>query len=236
MFGLKHLEAMLFSIIVIALIVRYLVKKDYEVKKVMIVFVSFFYIFELLKVAYFVFVEHRYPVSAYPFYLCSTPLYFMWILIFSKNEKILQMTKAAVFAIFLTAGVAALLYPSIIIGGNSSWTFSVDNIRPAISILFHTLMVTVPIYMIWTKYYVPKYKDVIYVEIVILIMIIIVSILNTTLDADFFFLNRGEGSPIRFLHDQHLFLFKTLTVFLHLIIIGGISVLSTFVYHKTKNH
>lgn len=234
MFGLKHLEAIMFTVVVNIFIVKHLLRKQYSPKRVMLVFIAFFYLLEILKVLYFIIFEHGYPVSAYPFYLCSTPLYFMWVLVFSKNEKILHFFKSNIAAIFLTSGCAAMMYPSLIIGGDLAWSFSVENIRPAVSVLFHTFMIAVPLYMLATGYYKPKYKDVMYVEVLLLITMIFIYILNTIIDSDFFFLNRGEGSPIQWLKEISEFWFVFLTFFLHFVIIGGVSVVTTVISNKVQ--
>ena len=155
----------------------------------------------------------------------------MWILFYTKDEAVLNKIKPIIYTIFLTGGVAALIYPSLILGGNENWSFTVDNIRPAISILFHAVMVLLPVYMITSHYYQPKYKDVFIVETALIIMMIVVSIINVLFDSDFFFLNYGEGSPIRELYYQNrLFLFRFLTVVLHIVVIGVVHLSSTFIY------
>lgn len=231
MFGLKHLEAILFVVLFNVVIITFLKKKNFKTKNVMLVATIMFYVFELLKVIFTVASSGRYYHTSWPFYLCSTPLYIMWLLVYSKNKNVLKVIKPIVFTIFLTGGVAALIYPSLILGGNKDWSFTVDNIKPAISILFHAVMILVPMYMLSSKYYKPKYKDVIYVEIALCIMMVVVSVINYFVGSDFFFLNIGEGSPIRFLHDQNLFLFRFLTVFLHVFIIGLVHIASTFLYN-----
>lgn len=231
MFGIKHLEALLFVVLFVYLVMKFIKYKGYETKNVMLFATISFYVFEVLKIIFTVVSTGTYGKTSWPFYLCSTPLYIMWILHYSTNEALLNKVKPVVFTIFLTGGVAALAYPSLILGGTPNWSFTVDNIRPAISILFHAIMILVPVYMINSGYYKPRYKDVYTVEIALLIMIMVVSIINFIFNADFFFLNWGEGSPIRFLHDQNLFLFRFLTIFLHILIIGLVHISSTLVFN-----
>lgn len=234
MFSLKHLEAIVFSIVVIFILLKVLLNKKYKIENVMIGFIIMFYFFEVVKVGYQFAVYHKYQVKSMPFYLCSTPLYFLWIFAFTKNQKVLHIFKSISCAIFLTAGLAALLYPSIIIGNTPNWSFTSDNILPAVSILFHTLMIAVPLFMLISGYYKPQYKDIKYILIALLIMMFTVFWINKALDADFFFLNKGKGSPVEFLKEVNVILFTFVTAFLHLFIIGGVHLLMTKIFNSIR--
>ena len=53
----------------------------------------------------------RYPWYIFPFQLCSTPLYVLPVLIFSKNEKVKDACAAFLMTFSLFGGLVTILYP-----------------------------------------------------------------------------------------------------------------------------
>lgn len=153
LFGSKHLIGILF-ITVFFILVSTLIKKDkvQDQNKFILIIMIAFYVLEVLKIGYIIYLDKAYPIYQLPFHLCSIPLYLYPLMYFMKNTKFVdKYIKPASYSLVLIAGIMALALPTNILGSQISWLPLKDNILPIISFFYHGLMIFSSIYFIEIK-------------------------------------------------------------------------------------
>ena len=135
-----------------------------------------------------------------PFHLCSMALY-AYLFIGSKNGgKFAQFLKPFSFAVMLLATSLILAIPegANIMGNLNNWSFVYDNLLPYQSFLYHGCLIFVPLYMIISGFYSPKWIDILKAICVLVVCACFSQALNFIFEgsnADFMMLRYGNGSP-----------------------------------------
>jgi uncharacterized membrane protein YwaF len=228
LFGDKHLIGLLFIAIIFLFLGSVLSKmKNLNHKKMILIFMIMFYILEIAKIGYIIYLDKVYPIYQLPLHLCSVPLYLYPLMYFFKNSRFIEeYIKPAAYSLVLIAGVMAMALPTNILGGAINWFPLKDNILPIISFLYHGLMIFSSIYLLISKYYkfhISNYIKVMSVGVFFAIMAIIA---NALLDKDFMLLNYATGSPLAFIFE----ISKPLYI---LSMIGGFAILIGIVFLLT---
>ena len=221
-FGYKHLTglAWLFSLIAIALIIVLYVKKKYNkgesYDRAVIRYTAYFmWAWEIIKTIRMVNNADFGPIGTYPlwmapFHLCSMGLYAYLIVGSKKPSKLSEIVKPFSYGVMLLATMIILTIPasSGIMGSQPNWKFTFDNILPFQSFLYHGCLVFVPLYMILSGFYSPKWSDIPKALIVFVICACFSQSLNFVFEgsgADFMMLRYGNGSPfVGILHTNPL--------------------------------
>ena len=227
-FGYKHLTglAWLFSLIAIALVTLLYIRKKYNKgenydRAVVRYTVYFMWGWEIIKTIRMV--NHAdfgavgtYPLWMAPFHLCSMGLY-AYLIIGSKHSgKLAEFVKPFSFAVMLLATSLILTIPasSGIMGSEPNWKFTFDNILPFQSFLYHGCLVFVPLYMILSGFYNPKWSDIPKAVGVLAICACFSQSLNFIFEgsnADFMMLRYGNGSPfVGLLHTNPFLYYMTM--------------------------
>ena len=119
LFGPKHLVGLGY-VIVIVLIGLFAFGSKADKRKILIL-TLLFYLFEIIKIGYYLVESGTYPMNHLPLHLCSLPLYVYPILYFSKKgSKLEEMAMASAFITIIAGGIVALLIPTNIIGGKNN--------------------------------------------------------------------------------------------------------------------
>ena len=225
-FGFKHLLGLLwlFSIIIVLLIVLLTIKKklkkDEKFDKAVIRYTCYFmWGWEIIKTIRMVNHSDYGPVGTYPlwmapFHICSMGLYVYLIIGSKRTTKIQEYVKPFGYAVMLLATTIILVIPgsSGILGNLDNWNFVFDNILPYQSFLYHGCLVFVPLYMVISGFYRPKWKDILYSSIVLVICACFAQSLNFIFEGsncDFMMLRYGNGNPF-----QHILLSNALLYYL----------------------
>jgi uncharacterized membrane protein YwaF len=227
---IKHIQGLAICLLLIIVILRILLKGKRNVNRVILSFIITFYVLEILKNIFLYQWYGHYNLSNLPFYLCSAPLYILWGLIVFKEGTNKKILKGIIYGVFLGSSIVPMLIPKFIIGSKDFWDFSMDNLIPMISYLFHSLMLLIPLYMILSKYYKPKYFDLIYMNIYLVVWSSIVYVVNHLLQTNFMFLNDPVKSPIAFLQQYDGFLLFILSLGAYIIVLTTISFFITSLY------
>ena len=215
-FGSKHLIglAWLFSIIAVLLVVLLLVKKKYNkdesYDKAVIRYTCYFmWAWEIIKTIRLINYSDYGPVGHYPmwmapFHICSMGLYAYLIIGSKKDSKLIEWVKPFGFSVLLIVTCIILTIPqsSGILGSTNDWSFTFDNLLPYQSWLYHGCLVFVPLYMILSGFYKPKFSDIYKAFIVLCVVAAFAQSLNFIFEgsgADFMTLRYGNGNPFQFL-------------------------------------
>lgn len=215
-FGSKHLIglAWLFSLIAIALVLLLYIKKKYnkgeQYDKAVIRYTCYFmWIWEIIKSIRMINCSDYGPIGYYPlwmapFHICSMGLYAYLIIGSKKDSKVAEWVKPFGYAVMLIVTSIILTIPQAtsLLGVTNDWKFTFDNILPYQTWLYHGCLVFVPLYMILSGFYKPKFSDIYKAIVVLCIVAVFAQSLNFILDgsnADFMTLRYGYGNPFQFL-------------------------------------
>ena len=213
-FGYKHLTglAWLFSLIAVTLVVTLYVRKKYNkgeaYDRAVIRYTAYFmWGWEIIKTIRMVNHADYGPIGTYPlwmapFHLCSMGLYAYLIVGSKKPGKLAEFIKPFSFAVMILATSLILTIPasSGIMGTDPNWKFTFNNLLPYQSFLYHGCLVFVPLYMILSGFYNPKWSDIPKALIVFIICASFSQSLNFIFEgsgADFMMLRYGKGSPFQ---------------------------------------
>lgn len=215
-FGSKHLTglAWLFTLIAVLLTTLLIIRKKFnkgeKFDRAVIRYTCYFmWAWEIIKTirminyADFGPVGH-YPLWMAPFHICSMALYAFLIIGSKKPNKIEGWVKPFGYAVMLVATLIILTIPasSGILGTPTDWGFVFENLLPYQSWLYHGSLVFVPLYMVLSGFYRPKFSDLYKSATVLVIVATFAQILNFTFEgsgADFMTLRYGNGNPLNFL-------------------------------------
>ena len=239
-FGSKHLTglAWLFSLIAIVLAVTLTVKKKrklgVEFDKVVIRYTCYFmWAWEIIKTIRMINCSDYGPVGYYPlwmapFHICSMGLYAYLIISSKRTGKLAEWVTPFGYSVLMLVTSMILTIPasSGILGTVGDWRFVFDNILPYQSFLYHGCLVFVPLYMVLSGFYRPRWSDIYRATTVLLVVAAFAQTLNYLLEgsgADFMTLRYGNGNPFAFLLAQTPALYY---IVLAAISIGGIALIT----------
>ena len=133
-----------------------------------------------------VLIDGHYDSSYLPFHLCLIGAQFMAVDAFYESKII----KACLYYLFMPAAILSLFTP----GWDQVNKYSYVAI---ISWIIHGINSFYPIYIVLSKEYLPKLKDILYPIIFILVSLPIIKILNKKLVANYYFIEEPyEGSAL----------------------------------------
>ena len=238
-FGYKHLTglAWLFSLIAILLVATLLVKKKWKLgenfDKAVIRYTCYFmWAWEIVKTIRMVNYEDFGPVGYYPLWMapvhiCSMALYAFLIVGSKKTFKLQEWVNPFAYAVMLLCTSIILIIPasSGILGYVTDWSFTFDNILPYQSWLYHGSLVFVPLYMVISGFYRPRWSDIYRGTTVLVVTAVVAHTLNNTFEgsgADFMMLKTGNGNPFAYLLTDSPVLYYVL---LATVAIGGMALL-----------
>ena len=158
-----------------------------------------------------------YPLWMAPFHICSMGLYAFLIIGSKKDSKIAEWVKPFAFAVMMLVTSIILIIPgsSGILGTDPYWGFNFDNILPYQSFFYHGSILFVPLYMILSGFYRPKWFDIVKALVVLSVSAIFAQTLNYIFEGsgcDFMTLRYGNGNPFQFILQQSPFLYYLLIV------------------------
>ena len=215
-FGYKHITGLiwLFALIIIALVVLLVIRKKYKLgekfdKAVIKCTCALMWLGEIIKTFRMVNYDDYGPIGYYPlwmgpFHICSMALYAYIILGSKKNGKLSEWVKPFGYAVILIVTSILLVMPSAasILNGPEDWKFCFDNILPYQAWVYHGLIFFVPLYMVLSGFYRPKWSDIYKAAVVLLVCAAGAQALNYGFEgsnADFMTLRYGYGNPFAFL-------------------------------------
>ena len=237
-FGIKHLTglAWLFSLITILLVVLLLIRKKLNKGNsfdcaVIRYTVYFMWGWEVIKTIRLINGADFGPVGTYPFFmapfhLCSMSLYAYLFISSKKAGKFAEWLKPFSFAVMLLATCLILAIPESagIMGSTPNWSFVYDNILPYQSFMFHGCLIFVPLYMVISGFYRPRWIDILKSVAVLAVCACFSQTLNFIFEgsnADFMMLRYGNGSPFVSILWENPFLYY--------VVMGGLAILGTVV-------
>ena len=242
-FGPKHLIglAWLFSLIAVLLVVLLLIKKKFnkgtDFDKAVIRYTCYFmWIWEIIKTIRMINCDDYGPIGYYPlwmapFHICSMGLYAYLIIGSKRDSKLAEWVKPFGFAVMFLVTFIILIIPqsSGILGNTPHWGWEFDNLLPYQTWLYHGCLVFVPLYMLLSGFYKPKWSDLYKPPVVLLVCAAFAQTLNYVLvdsGADFMTLRYGNGNPFAFLIEISPVLY---IFFLAVIVIGVSSLFLTII-------
>ena len=217
-FGYKHLTglAWLFSLIIILLVTLLTIKKKFnkgkEYDKAVIRYTCYFmWVWEIIKTVRLVNFDDYGPVGHYPlwmapFHICSMGLYAYLVIGSKKDSKLKEWVMPFGYSVMILATSIILTIPnsSGVLGTQNNWSFVFDNLLPYQSFLYHGCLVFVPLYMILSGFYSPKWSDLYKSAVVLVVCAAFAQSLNYIFEGsgcDFMTLRYGNGNPFAYLLD-----------------------------------
>ena len=121
-----------------------------------------------------------------PLHLCGVSIFFIAWHAFSPNK----INREYLYCLSLPGALLALMFPN--------WTeYPILHFSSFNSFTMHTWLVLYTVMLLYSKELQPKFKDLKYTFVIILIYMIPIYFLNKVWDTNFFFLNTpSEGSPL----------------------------------------
>ena len=250
-FGYKHIMGLLWllTLIAVLLLALLLVRKKFNLgekydKRVIRYTCYFMWVWEIIKTVRMV--NHAdfgaigtYPLWMAPFHICSMGLYAYLIISSSRFERLSRWVKPFGYAVLMIAASIILVIPasSGILGSVENWSFCFDNILPYQSWLYHGCLIFVPLYMVLSGFYSPKWSDIYKGAAVLLVTALFSGSLNYIFEgsgADYMMLRYGRGNPLAFLLESAPILYY---LALGTVSIGGMSLVLTItiLIKKAKN-
>ena len=215
-FGYKHLMglAWLLPLIAVLLVTLLFVRRKFNLgekydKRVIRYTCYFMWMWEIIKTIRMVNYPDfgavgSYPLWMAPFHICSMGLYAYLIISSSRFKKLSSWVKPFSYGVLMLCASIILVIPasSGILGSVENWSFCFENILPFQSWMYHGCLILVPLYMVLSGFYRPKWSD-IYKSVAVLCVVgAFAQALNFILDgsnADFMMLRYGRGNPFAFL-------------------------------------
>ena len=180
-YGTYHF-ACLFIIFIFGVFLYKLWKKNKKFRKILAILPISLEIIRLLAVL----IDGHYDSSYLPFHLCIIGAQFMAVDAFYDSKII----KSCLYYLFMPAAILSLLTP----GWDQVNKYSYVAI---ISWIIHGINAFYPIYLVISKEYLPRLRDLIYPVIFILVTLPIIKVLNKKLEANYYFIEEPyEGSPL----------------------------------------
>ena len=236
-FGSKHLTGLLwlFSLIAIGLTVLLLIRKKYKLgekyDRAVIRYTCYFmWAWEVIKTFRMINCADYGPIGYYPLWMaplhiCSMGLYAYLIIGSKRAGKLAEWVTPFGYAVMMVVTSIILVIPqsSGILGSVNNWSFVFDNILPYQSFLYHGCLLFVPLYMVLSGFYRPRWSDIYKGATVLVVVAIFAQAMNFALEgsgADFMMLRYGNGNPFAFLLNGTPILYYLV---LSVVAIGGMS-------------
>ena len=169
-----------------------------------------------------------YPLWMGPFHVCSMALY-AYLIIGAKHpkKKLVEWVMPFGYATMLLVTCLILTIPasSGILGTPEDWSFCFENQMPYQAWVYHGCLVFVPLYMVLSGLYRPRWSDIYKSFAVLAVCATFAQALNYGFDgsgADFMTLRYGNGNPLAFLLDSAPALYY---IVLAVVVIGGVSLI-----------
>ena len=148
MFGTKHIILLVVCAVYIAVSLIILCKKRVKVINALRILGAIGLVSETLKMCtYIVINEEKYggylPKTDLPFHLCSLQLFFMVIILLTKNEKIKRIVYSFMMPSCMIGGIAAMLLPT-----SSALSIPMITVQ---YFLYHSSIVIFAVYLALTK-------------------------------------------------------------------------------------
>ena len=138
-----------------------------------------------------VLVSGHYDSSYLPFHLCLIGSQFMAVDAFVDRKFI----KACLYYLFMPAAILSLLTPGWDMVNKYSYV-------AIVSWIIHGVNAFYPIYLVLSKEYTPKLRDISYPIIFIIVTLPIIKTLNKKLDANYYFIEEPyAGSPLEIIKE-----------------------------------
>jgi hypothetical protein len=223
MFGKKHLIGLIISLILIAsalVLSRLFIKKDKTKLWILRGSIISLWFLEFVKYTLLLVTDGHIGYGNFPLALCSIPLYVFGVAVFGRT-KIVSFAKATSFFLFLP-GLLTLVYPSNVLYENIPWSYNYFLNFSMISFVYHSIMVFFGLYIVISKFYVPKGLDFLKVFVVMIAFVILSVIMNALVDgASFMMLGvpYGMPAPLVSLYDISPILYIVVLVLLGLLVI-----------------
>ena len=215
-FGEKHLTglAWLFSLIIIMLVTLLLIKRKWKLgenydRAVVRYTCYFMWAWEVVKTIRMINCDDFGPIGYYPlwmapFHICSMGLYAYLIIGSKRGGKLAEWVTPFGYAVMMIVTSIILTIPnsSGILGSVEDWRFTFQNLLPYQSFLYHGCLLFVPLYMVLSGFYRPKWNDIYKAATVLVVVAAFAQTLNFVLEgsgADFMTLRYGRGNPFAFL-------------------------------------
>ena len=223
-FGYKHLTGLvwLFTLIAVLLTVILLIKKRFKLgdafDRAVIRYTCYFmWAWEIVKTFRMINYSDYGPVGYYPlwmapFHICSMGLYAYLIVGSKRHGKLADWITPFSYAVLMLVTSIILTIPasSGILGITENWSFCFDNLLPYQAWLYHGMIFFVPMYMVLSGYYRPKWCDIYKAGVVAIICAAGAQALNYGFDgsnADFMTLRYGYGNLFAFIIEISPFLY-----------------------------
>ena len=148
---------------------------------------------EIYKQVFYTLDAGHYQWYAFPFQFCSVPMYFAFIAPLVKNEKVKDAIYKFLASFGLVAGLAVMLYPDS--------CFSTSYITILIhTMLWHSSMVVMGVYLIFSRGYGKSLKEIIPAFIIFSGIVILALVANLIAYEVYF------GDPVKNIHNDKFFL------------------------------
>lgn len=196
MYGWFHL----LGVIIMILLIIFLSYKKFKVKKVLLIMSLIMIVFEIYKQVSFSYNNAIwfYQWYAFPFQFCSTPMYVALIAGLTKNKKLEQSLYAFIATYSVIAGMSVIIYPSTI--------FVSEVLINIQTLLHHSFMIIMGIYLLITNSVKPNIKTVISAFKVFAVLVV----LSLIIDIGTYYLDIDGGLEMFFISPFHI---STLPVF-----------------------
>ena len=238
-FGYKHLTglAWLLSLIAVVLAVLLIIRKKWKLgekfDRAVIRYTCYFmWAWEIIKTVRMINYEDYGPIGYYPlwmapFHICSMGLYAYLIIGSKRPGKLAEWVTPFSYAAMMIVTSIILIIPgsAALLGTVENWSFCFDNILPYQTWLYHGCLLFVPLYMVLSGFYRPKWSDIYKGATVLAIVAVFSQTLNFVLEgsgADFMTLRYGRGNPFAFLLDSAPILYYLV---LSAVSIGGMALI-----------
>ena len=229
-FGFKHLTGLCWLAVLISslLVLLLFIKKKFNKgeqydRKVIRYTCYFMWGWEIIKTIRMINFPDFGPVGHYPmwmapFHICSMGLYAFLIVGSKRKSKLEEWVRPFAFAVMIlvTSIILAIPGSSGILGSKDHWGFEFDNILPYQSFLYHGCLVFVPLYMVLSGFYKPRWSDLYKSAVVLIICAAFAQSLNFIFEGsncDFMMLRYGNGNPFAYLLDSNPVLYYVLLAF-----------------------
>ena len=217
-FGLKHLTGSLFIVSVVFGLL-FVLRKGNNPTRVLKVSALFIIALEVIKYLYVAHEQGALPEYMFPLNLCSYSLYAMPLVAFGSN-KTRHWFMPFAYAVGMLASLIVFIYPATVLGTQTFWFPYEGDFLPYHSFAYHGVMLFFSLYLITSKTYVPRFRDVFRALLVLIIASTFSGLVNLYLKTDFMFLYRGNGNPLQFLIATHYMVYLMAMVLLGLILLG----------------
>ncbi len=223
-FGPKHVSGSVFIIVLVYALLMILshqsTKKAQRTLKVSAIALL---LLELFKYTFAMITRGRLSKSLFPFNLCSYFLYTIPIVAFGKG-KMRAFVMPFTYTVGIVASLLVFIYPSTVLGSARFWIPVEGDLLPYQSFLYHGLMLFSAVFLVRSKIYKPRVRDIPKVLIMLIGMATMSGAINIFLETDYMFLRTASGNPFQFLLTEYNYLAYISTM----LILGALLIVITY--------